>query len=51
MGKIISACMVLVSKTEGKKQVGRPGRMWKNIIKTNLQYICWDGAEGWESRL
>lgn len=34
-------CTILVGKTEGKRTLGRPGRMWEVNIKINLRKSTW----------
>jgi hypothetical protein len=33
--------MALVGKPEGKKLLGRSGRMWENNMKVDLQEVRW----------
>jgi hypothetical protein len=35
---------VLVESPEGKRPLGRPGRMWKDNIKMDIRWIWIDGA-------
>jgi hypothetical protein len=39
MGERRGVYNVLVGKTEGKKQLGRPGRRWEDNIKMDLQEV------------
>jgi hypothetical protein len=32
-----NACRVLVGKSDGKRQIGRPRSRWENNIRTNLE--------------
>jgi hypothetical protein len=42
MGERRGVCRVLVGKTEGKRQLGRPRRRWEDNIKMDLQELgCW----------
>ena len=48
MGKRRGAYRVLVGKSEGKRQLGRPGRKWDDNIKMDLQEVgggCGDWME------
>jgi len=36
---------VLVGKPEGKRQLGRPRRRWKDNIKMDLQYVGCSGMD------
>jgi hypothetical protein len=42
MGDKRNAYMILVGKPEGKRTLGRPGRMWVDNIKIDLSEIEWD---------
>jgi hypothetical protein len=33
----------LVAKSEGKRQLGKPWRGWKDYIKMDLQEVGWGG--------
>ena len=33
---------VLVAKSEGKRQLGRPWRGWEDYIKMDLQEVEWE---------
>ena len=37
--------MVLVEKSEGKKQSGRPRSRWEDTIKMNLKEMGWKGVK------
>ena len=45
MGVRRGACMVLVGKPEGKRQLGRPRCRWKDNIKMDLQAIGYGGMD------
>jgi hypothetical protein len=45
MGDKRNADRILVIKQEGKKQLGRPRRMWEDNIKMDLREIGWDGID------
>jgi hypothetical protein len=45
MGEKMNAYSILVGKPEGKRPLGRPGRMWVNNIKMDLRDIGWDGRD------
>ena len=45
MGKRRDTYRVLVGKPEGKRQLGRPRRRWKNNIKMNLQEVGCGGVD------
>jgi len=34
-----------VGKREGKRQLGRPGRRWKDNIGMDLKGISWEGTD------
>ena len=36
-GNTTKACRILISKTEGKRTLGRHGRIWEDNIKMDLQ--------------
>jgi hypothetical protein len=38
-----SAYRVFVGKGEGKRPLGRPRRMWEDIIEKDLQEVEWAG--------
>jgi hypothetical protein len=38
-----SAYKMLFGKPEGKAQLGRSRRRWKDNIKMDIEYICWKG--------
>jgi hypothetical protein len=40
-----NAYRILVGKPEGKRQQGRPRRMWVKNIKMDLREIGWDGMD------
>jgi hypothetical protein len=40
-----NAYRILVGKPEGKRQLGRPRRMWLNNIKMDLTVIGWFGMD------
>ena len=43
MGETRGVYMILVGKPEGKKQLGRPRRIWEDNIKVDLQEVgCGD---------
>jgi len=43
MGETRGVYMILVGKPEGKKQLGRPRRIWEDNIKMDLQEVgCGD---------
>jgi hypothetical protein len=44
-GEKRNAYRVLVEKPEGKRQLGRPRRMWEDNIKTDLREIRWGGLD------
>ena len=39
MGQTKGVCRVLVGKTEGKRQFGRPRRRWEDNIKKDIQEV------------
>jgi hypothetical protein len=41
MGEMMNAYSLMVGKTEGKRPLGRPRRMWVDNINTNLEEIGW----------
>jgi hypothetical protein len=41
MGEKMNAYKVLVGKSEGKKQLGRPRHTWEDNIKMDLRRIGW----------
>jgi len=41
MGQRRGAYRVLLGKSEGKRQLGRPRRRWENDIKMGLQEMEW----------
>jgi hypothetical protein len=45
MGETRNAYRILVEKPEGKRQLGRPRRMWVEYIKMDLGKIGWDGRD------
>jgi hypothetical protein len=45
MGEMRNAYRILVGKPEGKRQLGRPRRMWMDNIKIDLREIGWDGVD------
>jgi len=38
-GERKGACRILMVKPEGKRQLGRPRRMWENNIKMDFQEL------------
>jgi hypothetical protein len=44
MGEEKKACKVLVGKTEGKRELGRPRSRWEDEIKMDLREIGWGGG-------
>jgi hypothetical protein len=40
-----NACRILMGKTEGKRQLGRPRRSWVENIKIDLREVGWDGID------
>jgi hypothetical protein len=45
MGDIRNAYNILVGKPEGKRQLGRPRRTWKDNIRIYLREIEWEGVD------
>jgi hypothetical protein len=45
LGEKRNVYRLLVGKPEGKKPLGRPGRMWVDNIKMYLREIGWDGMD------
>jgi hypothetical protein len=45
MGEKRNAYRILVRKSEGKKQLGRPRRRWVDNIKMNFREIGWGGMD------
>jgi len=45
MGERRGEYMVLVGKTEGKRQLGRPRHRWEDNIKMDLQEVGCGGTE------
>jgi hypothetical protein len=45
MGDRRNAYSILVEKSEGKRQLGRPKRMWKDNIKMDFREIGWGGMD------
>jgi hypothetical protein len=43
MREMRNACRILVKKSFGKHQVGRPRRKWY-IIKTDVRELVWEGG-------
>jgi hypothetical protein len=43
MGEKRNAYRILVGKPEGKRQLGRPRRVWVDNIKMDLREVGWDG--------
>jgi hypothetical protein len=41
----MNAYRILVGKPEGKRQLGRPRRMWVDNIEMDLRGIGWDGMD------
>ena len=41
MGKRRGIYRVVVGKPEGKRQLGRPRRIWEDNIKMDLQKVGW----------
>ena len=42
-----SGYRVFVGKREGKRPLGRPRRMWEDIIKMDLPEVEWGGGMDW----
>jgi hypothetical protein len=40
---------VLVEKTEGKRQLGRPRRRWEDNIKMDIQEVGWGYGLDWSA--
>jgi hypothetical protein len=38
-----TTCNILVGKSEGKRQFGRPRSKWEDNIRMNLREIGWEG--------
>ena len=38
---------VLVGKSEGRRQLGRPRRRWEDNIKMDLHEVGWGGVWNW----
>jgi hypothetical protein len=45
MGERRNAYRILVGKSEGKRQLGRPRRRWEDNIRTDLREIGWGGMD------
>jgi hypothetical protein len=45
MGERRNAYRILVGKSEGKRQLGRPRRRWLDNIKMDLREVGWDGGD------
>jgi hypothetical protein len=45
MGEGRGAYRILVGRTEGKRQLGRPRRRWEDNIKMDLQEVGWEGMD------
>jgi hypothetical protein len=45
MGERRGVCRVLVGKSKGKKQLGRPRRRWDDNIKMDLQELVCEGVD------
>jgi hypothetical protein len=45
MGEMRNAYRILVGKPQGKRQLGRPRRRWKDDIRMDLKEIEWKGAD------
>jgi len=45
MGDSKSACRNLVGRDDGKRPVGRPRRVWEDVIKMDLQKVGWGGVD------
>jgi hypothetical protein len=45
MGEKRNEYRILVGKSEGKKPLGRPRRMWVDNIKMDLRGRGWDGVD------
>jgi hypothetical protein len=45
MGKMRNSYRILVGKSEGKRPLGRPRRMWVYNIKMYLREVGWDGMD------
>ena len=41
------AYRVLVGKSEGRRPLGRPERMWDDNIKMDLYEVGWGGGNDW----
>jgi hypothetical protein len=41
----ITACTILMGKSDGKRSLGRPRRTLVDNIKINLREIGWDGMD------
>jgi hypothetical protein len=38
-------CRVLMSKPEGRRMLGRPGRQWVDNTRTGIEEIGWKGLD------
>jgi hypothetical protein len=45
MGHKRGTYRVLVGRSEGKRQLGRPGHRWEDNIKFDLQEVGWGGMD------
>jgi hypothetical protein len=45
MGEVRGAYNILVGRPEGRRQLGRPRRRWKDIIRMNLWEIGFGDVE------
>jgi hypothetical protein len=45
MGVKMNVCKLLVGKPEGKRQLGRPRRIWVDNIKMDLVEIGWGDVD------
>jgi hypothetical protein len=45
MGEMINVCKILVGKSEGKRPLGRPRRIWEDNIKMDVKDIGWEGVD------
>jgi hypothetical protein len=47
MGDTRKAYTIFVGNTEGKRQLGRPRRIWEDNIRMDLKEIWWEGVTGY----
>jgi hypothetical protein len=45
MGEMRNAYNILVGKPEGRRQFGRPRRIWEDNIRMDLMERMWEGVE------